>query len=191
MMRLAIFLLASVMALGSAQAGKHAGVAMPDKVTVANKQLQLNGMGVREATFMKVDVYVAGLYVQNVTSNPSTLINADEPKMLMLKFVRDVERKDIVDAWNQGFRSNATVPAAKLKPYIDQLNSWMPEFKHGDTLAFIYTPGEGVAVEVNNERKGVIKDPDFARSLFSIWLGPNPPTADLKRGLLGKHPKAG
>lgn len=190
-MRVAIFLLASVIALGSAHAGKHAGVAMPDKITVGSKQLTLNGMGVREATFLKVDVYVAGLYVQTPTSNPSTLINTDEPKLLMLKFVRDVERKDIVDAWNQGFKGNATVPLAKLKPHIDQLNAWMPEFKRGDTLAFVYLPGEGVAVEVNNVRKGVIKDPDFARSLFSIWLGPNPPTADLKRGLLGKHPKAG
>ena len=39
-------------------------------------------------------------------------------------------------------------------------------------------------------KKGVIQDPEFARSLFSIWLGKRPPTQDLKRGLLGSHPNA-
>lgn len=185
-MRLAIVLLTSVVAMGSAHAGKLAGVNMPDTLKLGNRQLRLNGMGLREATALNVDVYVAGLYVENRSSNPAELIAADEPKVLVLKFVRDVDRKDIIDAWNEGFESNATVPLPQLRTHIAKLNSWMPALEKGDTLAFIYDPGKGVAVEVNGQRKGVIDDPDFARSLFSIWLGPSPPNDGLKRGLLGR-----
>ena len=35
------------------------------------------------------------------------------------------------------------------------------------------------------ERIGTIKGDDSARALVSIWLGPRPPSADLKTGLLG------
>lgn len=175
---------------GPSEAGKLADVTMPDRITVAGKPLVLNGMGLREATFLKIDVYVAGLYVEHASSSASALIAADEVKQLVLRFVRDVDRDDIVEAWNNGFAGNATVPIATLRPMIAQLDAWMPKFRDGDTLVFRYIPGDGVTVEINGLRKGVIKDAGFARSLFAIWLGPKPPTGDLKRGLLGNHPAA-
>jgi len=174
----------------SADAGRKAGVTMPDSIVVANQRLMLNGMGLREATWLDIDVYVAGLYVQHPTSNPDALIRNDEVKQLVLQFVRDVGHGDIVKAWHEGFAGNATVPLARLQPYIKQLDAWMPSFKNGDTLAFTYIPGQGVSVAVNGVRKGVIQDADFARSLFAIWLGPKPPGQALKRGLLGSHPNA-
>ncbi len=175
---------------GSAGAGRKAGVTMPDTIVVAKQQLVLNGMGLREATWLDIDVYVAGLYVQHPTANADALIHNDEVKQLVLQFVRHVGHGDIVKAWHEGFAGNATVPIAKLDPYIKQLDAWMPSFSDGDTLTFTYIPGQGVSVDVNGVRKGVIKDADFARSLFAIWLGPKPPTKDLKRGLLGSHPNA-
>ncbi|MBC7978794.1 MAG: chalcone isomerase family protein [Myxococcales bacterium] len=186
-MRTAIILFTLLAGLGTATAGKKAGVTMPDSVSVATKPLVLNGMGLREATWMKVDVYVAGLYLEKVSSDAAAIVSSEQTKQLVLKFVRDVDRDDIVKAWTDGFNGNATVPVAKIKPLIDQLNGWMPEFEEDDTLTFTYTPGQGVEVTVNKTRKGVIQGDDFARSLFAIWLGPKPPTSDLKRGLLGNH----
>ena len=172
---------------GSASADSKAGVTMPDSVKLADKQLVLNGMGLREATIFKVDVYVAGLYLEAVSSDPAAIIASPGAKMLVLRFVRDVGRKDILKAWNEGFKNNATVKLTAIQPLIDQLNSWMGDFDDGSTLIFTYVPGTGVEVLVNKTRKGVLNNDDFARSLFAIWLGPKPPTGDLKRGLLGKH----
>jgi hypothetical protein len=171
-------------------AGSKAGVTMPDTVVVDQQQLTLNGMGLREATMFGVHVYVAGLYVEHPTSSAETLIRGEQTKKLVLHFVRDVGHGDIVKAWNEGFSRNATVPIAKIQTYVDQLDAWMPAFHKDDTLAFTYVPNQGVTVEVNGVRKGVIQDADFARSLFAIWLGPKPPTGDLKRGLLGSHPNS-
>lgn len=188
-MRTAVLLFALAMTAGSAAAGQRAGVTMADTLAVGGKQLHLNGMGLREATWLNVDVYVAGLYVEHVSSDPAKLLASNETKLLVLKFKRDVDRDDIAKAWTEGFKNNATVPYAQLKPAIDQLNAWMPSFKQGDTLTFMYVPGKGVAVDINGQRKGVIPGEDFARSLYSIWLGPKPPGGDLKRGLLGNHPR--
>ena len=176
--------------IGPAMAGKKAGVTMRDTVTVDGTQLMLNGMGLREATWLKVDVYVAGLYLEKVSSDAGTIVSSKQTKVLVLRFVRDVGRSDIVKAWSDGFKGNATVPISSIKKHIDQLNAWMPAFEDGDTLTFTYIPADGVRVDINGVRKGVIADDDFARSLFSIWLGPKPPTGALKKGLLGNHPQA-
>ena len=186
MMRLATIALIALAAT-TAHAGSKAGVTMPDTIKVGDKELTLNGMGLREATFLKIDVYVAGLYLEQVSSNPTEIITSNQTKRLVLRFVRDVDRDDIVKAWREGFAGNATVKLATIKPLIDRLNAWMVGFDDGDTLTFTYRPGEGLAVDVGTTRKGILKSDDFARSLFAIWLGPKPPTSALKRGLLGKH----
>lgn len=188
MTRIAMFLI--ILLTTIANAGSRAGVTMPDTITVGGKQLSLNGMGLREATWLKVDVYVAALYVENVSSNPAKLVAANEVKRIVLRFKRNVGHDDIVKAWSTGFAGNATVPLAKIQPLIARLNEWMPSFSKGDTLTFTLLPGKGVTVDINGKSKGTLGDDDFARSLLSIWLGPKPPSDDLKRGMLGRHPSA-
>ncbi len=186
-LRAATTLLLFLTLAAPAAAKSKAGVKMPDTITVAKKRLTLNGLGLREATFFKVDVYVAGLYVENVSSDARKLINANETKRLVLYFLRDVDRSDITKAWSSGFKGNAMVPMALLKERIDKLNGWMPAFKRGDMLTFTILPDKGVVVHVNTTRKGVVTGEDFSQSLLAIWIGPKPPTGALKRGLLGKH----
>jgi hypothetical protein len=187
LLALAAGLVTALVTARHAGGGERAGVTMPDTIQIGDKRLVLNGMGLREATFLKIDVYVAGLYLEQASSNPTEIITSNQTKRLVLRFVRDVDRDDIVKAWREGFAGNATVKLATIKPLIDRLNAWMVGFDDGDTLTFTYRPGEGLAVDVGTTRKGILKSDDFARSLFAIWLGPKPPTSALKRGLLGKH----
>ena len=178
-------LLVMIALVAPVAARTKSGVTMPDHVRVGDKTLVLNGMGLREATFLKIDVYVAGLYVEHASANPAEIIEAREVKRIVLRFVHDASHDDIVKAWRDGFEHNATVPVAQLQPQIAQLDTWMPSFHDGDTLAFTYVPDHGVLVEINGARKGTIAGEDFARSLFAIWLGAKPPTDAVKRGLLG------
>lgn len=172
---------------GTAAAGEKAGVKMPDTVDVAGKSLKLNGMGLREATMLNIDVYVAGLYLETVSSDPAVILKPGQVKRLVLRFVRDVDRDDILEAWTDGFKGNAPVKLATIQAGINQLNGWMKDFKDGDRLTFTDVPTEGLTVDINGTKKGTIAGDDFARSLFAIWLGPKPPTSDLKKGMLGKH----
>ena len=48
-----------------------------------------------------------------------------------------------------------------------------------------HKPDKGVAVDIGGVPKGLIEGDDFAKAFLSIWLGPNPPNAGLKAGLLG------
>jgi len=129
-----------------------------------------------------------GDFTTDAAGTVKLILAKDATKLLILRFVRDVGRGDITKAWNDGFKNNSTVALASIQPMIDQFNNWMPSFKSGDSLLLTYVPGKGVTVHLNNVQKGIINNDNFVRSLFSIWLGPKPPSSALKKGLLGNHP---
>jgi hypothetical protein len=181
----AVWAAAGMLAPAPGMAGVLAGVTLPDQVAVEGRTLVLNGMGVREATIFKVDVYVAGLYLEARSSDARQIIASEGPKRLVLQFVRDVGRDDLVQAWTDGFGKSAGSALAALKDRIATLNGWMADVKRGDTLAFTQLPGRGIAVEVRGQPKGTIPGADFARALWGIWLGDRPPNPGLKQGLLG------
>jgi hypothetical protein len=159
------------------------GVTFPDQIQVGGKRLELNGLGLREATLLRFQVYVAALYVQAKSANPDDILKPTQNKRLVLQFLRDVDEKDIAKAWSEGFA--AAGDTGSLQERIDRLNGWMEPMTTGKQLSFTYTAGTGVQVNVAGVDKGTLKGDDFARTLFGIWLGANPPNAGLKAGLLG------
>jgi len=167
-------------------AGELAGVAFPDQVGVDSRTLHLNGLGLREATILRVDVYVAALYLEKKSSDADEIIRSEQAKRLAMKFVRAVGRKEIVKAWNESFEEPASGSTAALKDRIATFNSFMTDMPNGGAMSFTYVPGAGVAVEVLGATKGTIPGADFAQALFGIWLGAYPPNPGLKQGLLGK-----
>jgi len=108
-----------------ALAATKAGVTMPESEQVAGKQLTLNGMGVREATFLKVKVYVAGLYVEQPSSNGNQLVSSKQVKRMEMHFTRDVSHSDIRDAWNTAFKRDPAT-AAKLQGDIQDAR-WLDD----------------------------------------------------------------
>jgi len=50
------------------------GVNFPDQAQVEGSNLTLNGLGLRQATAFKVNVYVAALYVAKTSSDPNALL---------------------------------------------------------------------------------------------------------------------
>lgn len=169
-----------------AMAGKKAGITMPDSVTVTGKKLVLNGMGLREATVFKVDVYVAGLYLEQKSSDGAAILSSKQIKRIHLEFKRDVDRDDIQDAWHDGFKKVAGKNFGVFKERLTKVNSWMEPIDEGDSITFTHVPEKGLEVLVNGKRKGVVPGDDFAQTLFTIWLGSNPPNKGLRSGLLGR-----
>ena len=60
----------------------------------------------------------------------------------------------------------------------------VPDVKEGDTMTLAYSPGKGTSLSVDDKELGVFEGKNFAKAVFSIWLGPKPPSEDLKSGML-------
>jgi hypothetical protein len=179
LLTLALFALAS-----TSHAGTLANVTLPDTVQVGNTTLVLNGMGLR--TKYMVKVYVAGLYLAQKSSDPAAILKPDVTKRIVMHFVRDVSKNQLTDGFTESFENNTPEAAKTLKPDIDRLFSALDAVKDGEEVTFTYVPGTGTSVAIAGKEKVTIAGPSFAELLFSVWLGPKPPNAGLKKGILGQ-----
>jgi hypothetical protein len=162
------------------------GVKLPENVAAAGGKLVLNGAGIRRATFLNVHVYVAGLYLEQPTHDLAQILSLSRSKEITLHFVRDVSRKEMLDAIREGIENNAGAQRTAAEKHLQSFERYLPELKSGTRLTLTYQPQHGLEVKQNGKLIGVEKDDAFANLLFHVWLGPKPPDTDLKAGLLGK-----
>lgn len=168
-----------------AHARRCAGVQLPESVTVAGTTLLLNGMGIREATALQIDVYVAGLYVTRRGRDATTVLAADAPRRVVMHMLRDVSRDEVVEGFTTGLRRNSPDQFASFGPIIARLRSMVQETHEGDVVTITYVPGRGTEIAVNGRSRGTIEDPAFGRAIFLNFIGPRPPNRGLRTGLLG------
>jgi hypothetical protein len=188
-MRTSAIALTALLFVHAAHAGELAGVTLPDQSEVDGKALVLNGLGLREATVLMVDVYVAGLYLESKSSDPVAILSSERPKRLVMSFVRSVGKEKLADAWTEGFQKNAGADAAEVAPGLATLNAAMADVKKGDVIALTYVPAGGTTVSIKGHDVATIPGAAFQKVLFSIWLGANPPNVPLREGLLGRSAK--
>ena len=166
----------------AARAGELAGITLPDTLKVGEKTLKLNGLGLRKKAVFKV--YVGGLYLESASKDAGAILASDQAKAIRLHFLRDLTKAQLVEAFQEGFEANAKDKAAQ-KAAFDKMLALVPDMKAGSTLTLTYLPGKGTALQVGSKDLGVFEGKGFADAVFSIWLGPKPPTEDLKKGMLG------
>jgi len=160
------------------------GVTLPTQIEVDGQALVLNGTATRKKFIVKV--YVAGLYLPARETDAERILDADEPRQLVMQFVHDVDKKKMCDAWNEGLEKNTPDATPELKGQFETLCSYMEDIKKGEQFVFTYLPGSGTRVSVKGVDKGSIEGKAFADALFKVWIGPHPgPGEGFKKQLLG------
>jgi hypothetical protein len=182
-MKNATIALTLLLACAGAAAAELEGVTMPATQQVDGKSLTLNGMGLRSKLMIKV--YVAGLYLAAKSSDAQAILQSDEPKRMDLQFLRDVSKDQMVEAYTEAFDLNAPSAKAKLGTEINNRMAAFEPLKKGDKMTFTYAPGKGTTMAVNGQEKVTIPGKEFGQAMFACWIGPKPPSADFKKGVLG------
>jgi hypothetical protein len=160
------------------------GVKIPNDIKLDGKSLVLNGLGMRQKTIFKVNVYVGALYVEKKSHDPKAILASSDLKRVELAFVHSGSQSQVQDAFDEAYHDNCTEDCAALKSPFEKLRSLMKAVKVGDRLAFDIYPGK-VNVWINTTALGTISDDHFPRALLRTWLGVAPPTESLKQAMLG------
>lgn len=179
-----LLVLALVVGMSTAALGRElAGVTMPDSIEIGEETLVLNGMGLRKKAIIKV--YVAGLYLTEKMNEAEAILAADTARRTAMEFRFGVSADKMCDAWKEGLEKNTADPSADLEAKFDTLCGYQADMEKGGMMVYTYMPGKGTEVVINDEVKGTIDGKDFADALFACWIGPEPPGAAFKKGLLG------
>lgn len=169
--------------LGALEVG---GVSLEDSLSIQGTTLRLNGAGVRNKFF--IDVYVAGLYLQNPGQSAEEVITGNELQSVRLIITSSqITRDRLVEAITDGIRRSAGPEFPRYQPMLDELWAAMPhDVSEGDVYDFTFVPGEGVHFIRNGQPLRIMPQFEFKKILFGIWLGKDPVQPSLKEDLLGK-----
>jgi len=160
------------------------GVHVPERVTVQDTALVLNGAGVRWKRFVKA--YVGALYLPEPSRVPDQVIAAPGPKCIRLVLLRDVEAGTMVEELLARFRANSSDEAyGQLSERIDQLNGALPNFRTGDIVRLDLAGAERTDFWVNDALVASFIGEDFQAAVLRLWLGDRPADEKLKQALLG------
>jgi|SRR5579863_8308302 len=170
---------------GTAAARDCDGVSFPEQIQVPGATLTLNGLGLRKATIFGIKVYVGALYVPHPTADAAAILSSQQPAEVELRFVFHVTAGQLRDAWQEGFAKSAPGELPRLQARIAQLNGWMQSVGSGQRMTFLRIPGVGIQYARDGAVQGTIAGDDFAKAFLAIWLGPSPPSPELRAGLLG------
>lgn len=167
----------SLLAASMSYAAVVDGVDVPEKLAVGDTELLLNGAGMREKRLGPInkDIYVASLYLTTKTSDPKTIIDADETMMLRIKIVTSlITSEKFINHTKEGFIEATKGNTAPIQKEIDAfLSAFADDIKDGDLFEILYTKGVGVQVFKNGSKEAKIMIPGIAvkPALFGIWLG--------------------
>lgn len=168
--------------------GEVDGVLIPRTVKFSNKEILLNGVGVRSKFVF--DVYTQALYLTNLSSDPNEIINSNSTMGMIFYMTSPlVTSKKFSNNLDAGIRK--TVGDEKWATFKSEIQS-MREFVSldkivkNDVFNLIYNDVDSsIWVIKNGVVKGKIPGFEFKKAFFGIWLSDKPVKESLKKELLG------
>ncbi|MDP3654339.1 MAG: chalcone isomerase family protein [Rhodoferax sp.] len=171
-----------------AQAIEVSGVKVEDAVSVAGKELKLNGAGMRAILFVKF--YAIGLYLSEKKTTPADAQAVAGPRRISLHIQREINSDEFGQLFIKGMNNNSTkeekskVIAQTIK--FGEMFASMEPVKKGDVITLDWIPGTGTVAGLNGKKIGeTMPDIAFYNAVLRIWLGDMPAQESVKRELLG------
>ena len=184
-------LVAILLSLGlssSVIAGELNGVTMSETTKVGEKELVLNGMGMRKVTRIgiPIKVYVGGLYLEKKSSDSEAILASEGTKQVVMEFVRSVDRKSLVNAYKEGYEKNCQAECDN-KALFTEVKRLVVAVRKKNRVIFTFEKDQMTMESTGpNAKKGTVKSAAVSKNMLAIFINKKfPPTQEFRSGLLG------
>jgi Chalcone isomerase-like len=154
----------------------------PEEVLAALPGAHYRGSG--KLTFLRLHVYDASLWVQS-NFNPEGF--EKQALALELEYARSLKGELIAERSLVEMRKHIEVSAAQAELWLAEMKRIFPDVAAGDRITGLQFPGESTRFYFNGRLRGEVRDADFTRAFFSIWLSPRTSEPKLRLALLKPH----
>lgn len=136
--------------------------------------------------FLGLPVYDIRLWTP--ADAPSALAErwTQTPLALEIQYLRRLVGGLIAERSIEEMRRQADLPAAKSEAWRAEMARLFPDVQDGDRLTGVLLPGEAARFYFNGSLRGELRDAEFARLFFGIWLAPQTSEPALRERLLGQ-----
>lgn len=142
---------------------------------------KLQGQG--QLTFMTLRVYDARLWTgaNGVGSDWNNSLLA-----LELNYARSLRGTKIAERSLSEMQRQGDIDTTRAARWLSAMKQVFPDVKEGDRITGVNVPGVGARFYFNGKLVGDVRDADFARLFFGVWLSPKTSEPALREALLGK-----
>lgn len=112
---------------------------------------------------------------------------ATTPLALELQYLRTLAGRDIAERSLQEMRRQGPIDEEQARRWLEQMSALFPDVREGDRLTGLKRPGELARFFANGRAIGEVRDGEFARMFFGIWLAPQTSQPALRDALLGRR----
>ena len=109
---------------------------------------------------------------------------ASQALALELSYLRAFEGQAIAERSITEMRRAAPVSDDLADQWSAALRRVLPDVKKGDRIMGVHRPGVGAAFWMNGKPLGEIRDAEFAKRFFGIWLAPGTSEPGLRNALM-------
>ena len=163
----------------SAVAVAPAGAEQRPELQTLLPQGRLIGSG--RLTFWGLQVYDARLWVPPGFKPESF---GTQALALELSYLRTFASTDVAERSISEMRRSATISAEQADRWKAALRQVLPDVNKGDRVMGVHRPGVGASFLLNGKVLGEIRDAEFARLFFGIWLSSKTSEPALRNALL-------
>jgi Chalcone isomerase-like len=155
----------------------------PVPQVLANELNDARFAGQAKLKVLGFQIYDAKLWV---ASNFKSKTFSEHAFGLELAYLRNVSGEDIAVRSLDEMRRFATLSPDQETQWLRQMREVFPSVQKGDRLVGINQPGVGATFHFNGKLQGEIRDPEFARLFFGIWLFETTAKPWIRKDLLTK-----
>lgn len=138
-------------------------------------------IGQARLTVWGFDIYDARLWAPAAFSAGNFAASA---LALELRYLRNFQALDIAERSIKEMRRSQPVSDAQAAQWKADMLRVIPDVRKGDRITGVHRPGQGAAFWVNGQASGEVRDADFARLFFGIWLSPDTSEPRMRAALL-------
>jgi hypothetical protein len=104
---------------------------------------------------------------------------------LELQYARALDGGRIAERSLQEMQGIGTVAPSQGERWLQAMRTLFPDVGRGDRITGLQLPGEAARFWLNGQPRGEVRDAEFTRLFFGIWLSPRTSQPKLRAALLG------
>lgn len=140
-------------------------------------------LGSARMRFFGLDIYEARLWVGS-GFNPAAY--ASSPFALELSYARSLSGRLIAERSLKEMRRQGSFSAQQEQAWLEAMVQAFPDVRQGDRITGLHTPASGARFWFNGQERTPVRDADFSRFFFGIWLSQASSEPQMRAQLLGQ-----
>jgi Chalcone isomerase-like len=162
--------------------------ATPAPLEVSQVIRDVRHLGQSRLVVFGFNVYDAKFWAGENFSAPNY---AAESFALELRYLRSFNGASIAEISLKEMRKLGKVSDEKAAAWLAEMKRTFPDVKKGDALLGIHRPDGSASFILNGKPIGEVRDEEFTRLFFGIWLSPKTSEPKMRNELIGAAGSSG